>query len=238
MLGPLNLNDSVGDLNGFRYSDYQYSHQVGFLAGITDLTCARRFREKEEFALFQTYSHGGIKNYQWVSLPLALVGHVDKKDGSRVNISMDLDPEDPIFIIPDLAPHVDHDYRERLNRDVIGGEELDPIIATIPDKTHSVSNAVLAYLASEYGIEEQDHVSAELMLVPAMPPRDVGFDRSLMAVYGQDDKLSSYTALRAIMEQKKPEYTALAFLVDNEEVGNMNNTGSSSHYLVDLSGFI
>ena len=190
--------------------------------------------EKEGFALFQTYRHGGIKNYQWVNVPLALVGHVDKKDGSRVKISVGLDPSDPIFIIPDLSPHVDQDFRERMNRDVIGGEELDPIVATLPDENNSVSDAVLAYLAAEYGIEEDDLVSAELALVPAMAPRDVGFDRSLMAIYGQDDKLSSYAALRAILAQGTPQHTALAFLVDNEEVGNVNNTGAKSTYLVDL----
>ena len=194
----------------------------------------RPLYEKEGFALFQTYRHGGIKNYQWVNLPLALVGHVDKKDGTRVAISVGLDPADPIFIIPDLSPHVDHDYRERENRDVIMGEEMDPIVASLPNDDNSVSEAVLAYLNNEYGIEEEDLVSAELALVPAMAPRDVGFDRSLMAVYGQDDKLSSYAALRAIMEQGTPEQTSLAFLVDNEEVGNVNNTGANSTYLVDL----
>ena len=194
----------------------------------------RPLYEKEGFALFQTYRHGGIKNYQWVNLPLALVGHVDKKDGSRVDISVGLDPDDPILIIPDLSPHVDHDYRERMNRDVIMGEELDPIIASIPNEEFSISDAVLSYLADEYNIEEEDLVSAELVLVPAMAPRDVGLDRSLMAIYGQDDKLSSYTALRAIIEQDTPETTSLAYLVDNEEVGNVNNTGANSTYLVDL----
>lgn len=116
------------------------------------------------------------------------------------------------------------------------GEELDPIIASIPNDDNSVSDAVLAYLQSEYDVEEDDLVSAELAIVPAMAPRDVGFDRSMMAIYGQDDKLSSYTALRAIMEQGTPARTALAFLVDNEEVGNVNNTGSNSDYLVDLMG--
>ena len=194
----------------------------------------RPLYESEGFALFQTYRHGGIKNYQWVNLPLALVGHVDKKDGSRIHISVGLDPDDPILIIPDLTPHVDRDFRERLNRDVIGGEELDPIIASLPDESFSVSNAVLTYLKSEYGIEEADLVSAELALVPAMLPRDVGLDRSMMAVYGQDDKLSSYAALRTIAEQGKPQHTAIAYLVDNEEVGNVNNTGANSTYLVDL----
>jgi aspartyl aminopeptidase len=194
----------------------------------------RPLYESKGFALFQTYRHGGLKNYQWVSLPLALVGHVDKKDGTRVDISIGFDPKDPIFIIPDLSPHVDHDYRERTNRDVIEAEELDPIVATIPDENGSVSGAVMSYLTAQYGFEEADLVSAELALVPAMQPRDVGFDRSLMAIYGQDDKLSSYTAMRAIMDQTTPEHTAMAFLVDNEEVGNTNNTGSNSSYLVDL----
>jgi len=196
----------------------------------------RPLYEKEGFALFQTYLHGGVKNYQWVNLPLALVGHVDKKDGTRVKITVGLDPKDPVFIIPDLSPHVDQEYRERMNRDVIMGEELDPVVATIPNEDYSISAAVLAYLGNEYGIEEDDLVSAELALVPAMAPRDVGFDRSLMAIYGQDDKLSSYTALRAIMEQGTPAHTSLAFLVDNEEVGNVNNTGAKSTYLVDLMG--
>lgn len=194
----------------------------------------RPLYESEGFALFQTYRHGGIKNYQWVNLPLALVGHVDKKDGTRVQISVGLDSEDPVFIIPDLSPHVDHDYRDRQNREVIKGEELDPIVASIPDADHSVSDAVLAFFSEEYDIEEDDLVSAELAIVPAMGPRDVGFDRSMMAIYGQDDKLSSFTALRAISEQDTPAYTAVAFLVDNEEVGNVNNTGSNSDYLVDL----
>lgn len=194
----------------------------------------RPLYEAEGFALFQTYRHGGIKNYQWVNLPLALVGHVDKKDGSRVQISVGLDDKDPIFLIPDLSPHVDQDYRERMNRDVIMGEELDPIVASIPNESFSASGAVLAYLEATYEISAEDLVSAELALVPAMAPRDVGFDRSMMAIYGQDDKLSSYTALRAILEQDTPPHTSLAFLVDNEEVGNVNNTGSNSDYLVDL----
>lgn len=194
----------------------------------------RPLYELEGFALFQTYHHGGIKNYQWVNLPLALIGHVDRKDGTRIAVSVGLDPDDPVFIIPDLSPHVDHDYRERMNRDVIMGEELDPIIASIPNEEFSVAGAVLAYLVEQYGIEESDLVSAELVLVPAMAPRDVGFDRSMMAIYGQDDRLSSYAALRAILDQDTPQTTSLAFLVDNEEVGNVNNTGANSTYLVDL----
>jgi len=194
----------------------------------------RPLYEKEGFAMVQTYIHGGIKNYQWVNIPLALVGHVDKKDGSRVKISVGLDADDPVFMVPDLAPHVDHDYRKRPNREVIKKEELDAIIASKPGKNSKVKQQVLAYLKAEHDITQADLVSAELALVPAMKPRDVGIDRALIAAYGQDDKLAAYASIKAILEQKTPEYTAMAFLVDNEEVGNINNTGAKSTYLVDL----
>ncbi|MEE4279307.1 MAG: aminopeptidase 1 [Halieaceae bacterium] len=190
--------------------------------------------DKEGFALFQTYRHGGIKNYQWVNLPLALVGHVDRTDGSRQQISIGLEADDPVFVIPDLSPHVDQDYRDRKNRDVIMNEELDPVVALQAEANESVSEAVLAYLESEYAIVPEDLASAELAIVPAIKPRDVGFDRSMIASYGQDDRLSSYTALRALLDQTAPKQTVMAFLVDNEEVGNVNNTGSNSDYLVDL----
>ncbi|WP_053043229.1 peptidase M18 [Thalassomonas actiniarum] len=194
----------------------------------------RPLYEKEGFALVQTYIHGGIKNYQWVNIPLALVGHVDKKDGSRVKISIGLDADDPVFMVPDLAPHVDQEYRKRSNREVIKKEELDAIIASKPGKKSKVKQQVIAYLKAEYGISLADLVSAELALVPAMKPRDVGIDRALIAAYGQDDKLAAYASVKAILEQETPEYTAMAFLVDNEEVGNINNTGAKSTYLVDL----
>ncbi|MBA6294776.1 aminopeptidase 1 [Colwellia sp. MB02u-9] len=190
--------------------------------------------EKENFAMFQTYIHGGIKTYQWVNIPLALVGRVDKKDGTRVNISVGFDDNDPIFLVTDLAPHVDSPNRKRTSRDVIGKEELDIIIAAKPELDKKIKDQVSSYLKSTYDISVEDLVSAELALVPATKPRDVGFDRSMIAAYGQDDKASSIAAVKALTEQKTPEYTAIAYLVDNEEVGNINNTGASSTYLVDL----
>ncbi|GAA6205299.1 MULTISPECIES: hypothetical protein [Thalassotalea] len=190
--------------------------------------------EKQKFAMFQTYVHGGIKTYQWVNIPLALVGRVDKKDGSVVNISVGFDENDPIFMVPDLAPHVDHPNRSRTSRNVISKEELDVIVAAKPDFDKKVKDIVVSYLEKEYGITEADLVSSELALVPATKPRDVGLDRSLIAAYGHDDKASSIAAVKAIFEQKTPEYTSIAYLVDNEEVGNINNTGASSTYLVDL----
>ncbi len=198
---------------------------------------ARPLYEKEGFALFQTNYHGGLLNYQWTNIPLALMGRVDKKDGSVVEISVGLEPDQPVFIVPALSPHVDAQLRDRRNREVVRAEELDPLAGHIPRSAEeSVKEAVEAHLKSEYGIEVDDLVSAELALVPAMPPRDVGFDRGLMAVYGQDDRLSGYAAVRAILEVEKPSYTAIAYLVDNEEVGNVNNTGADSSYLVDLMG--
>ena len=194
----------------------------------------RPLYEKQKFALLQTYIHGGIKTYQWVNIPLALVGRVDKKDGSVVNISVGFDENDPIFMVPDLAPHVDHGNRKRTSRDVIKKEELDVIIAAKPALDESVKELMTNFLKTEYDISLEDLVSAELALVPATKPRDVGFDRSMIAAYGQDDKASSIAAVTAIMEQNTPEYTSIAYLVDNEEVGNINNTGASSTYLVDL----
>ncbi len=194
----------------------------------------RPLYEKQQFALFQTYVHGGIKTYQWVNVPLALVGRVDKKDGTVVNISMGFNDDEPILIVPDLAPHVDQAYRKRTNRDVIAKEELDVVIASKAGFEQSVSKVVEHYLRQHYDISKEDFVSAELALIPALKPRDVGFDRSMIAAYGQDDKASAIAAVKALVKLQSPKYTAIAYLVDNEEVGNINNTGASSSYLVDL----
>ena len=198
---------------------------------------ARALYEAEEFALFQTNYHGGLKNYQWTNLPLALMGRVDKKDGTTVKISLGNAPGEPVFIIPELAPHVDADLRERKNREVVQPEEMDPLVGHLPGiEGQSVQESIFEHLNTAYGIERDDFVSAELALVPALEPKDVGFDRGLMAMYGQDNRLSAYTALQAILEMETPSHTAIAFLVDNEEVGSVNNTGAQSNYLVDLLG--
>lgn len=197
----------------------------------------RALYEREGFALFQTNYHGGIKNYQWTNIPLALMGRIDKKDGSTVTLSIGNNPGEPVFIIPGLSPHVDKDLRERKYSDVIAKEELDPIVGHIPGEGDmGVKQMIAEFLESTYDVGFDDLVSAELALVPAYPPRDVGFDRGLMAIYGQDDRASGYAALRAIMEMQTPSKTSIAYLVDNEEVGNVNNTGAGSSYLVDLMG--
>ncbi len=191
--------------------------------------------EKSGFALFQTNYHGGIKNYQWTNIPLALLGHVDKKDGKRIHISVGLDKDDPVFVIAGLSPHVDVDLRKRKNRDVIAAEELDPIIGNRElDEKNGAKALVKSYLRNTYDIGLDDLVSAELSLVPAFAPRDLGFDRTLIAAYGQDDRLSAYASLRAILAAKSLQKTAFVWLADNEEVGNRNNTGAHSTYFIDL----
>ncbi|MEX0964790.1 MAG: hypothetical protein WDZ52_12195 [Pseudohongiellaceae bacterium] len=195
----------------------------------------RPLYENSEFALFQTNYHGGIKYHQWTNLPLALMGRIDKKDGSSVQISVGLGADDPIFMIPELSPHVDRSRNSKTLADFITPEDLDPVIAHIPGEDGGdVAAQVLAYLNAEYGVTPADLVSAELALVPAGAPRDMGFDRGLIAAYGQDDRLASYAAMRAIAEVDRPQKTTMAFLVDNEEVGNRNNTGAHSDYFADL----
>ncbi len=188
------------------------------------------------FALFQTRYHGSIKTYQWTNIPLALVGRVDKKDGSTITISIGLDDNDPIMMIPDLAPHVSYDQKKRSADEVLTYEELDPIVGSGPHKAGAADKWLLLHLKSTYNIDASDLVSAELSLVPAMPPRDMGFDRRLIAAYGQDDKLSSYAGVRAAIDMTTPEQTAIIYLSDNEETGFNNVTGASSTYLTNMIG--
>lgn len=191
--------------------------------------------EKGEFALFQTNYHGGMKRHQWTNIPLAIIGRVDKKDGTTVQINVGMDDSDPVFVIPEVSPHTDRGYGNKKVADHITAEDLDPVIAHIPGPNgKGVSNQVEAYLRNTYGISRGDLVSAELALVPAMKSRDMGFDRGLIAAYGQDDRLASYANVRAILDIGIPTKTAIAHLVDNEEVGNVNNTGAKSQYFSNL----
>ncbi|WP_417451005.1 aminopeptidase 1 [Kordiimonas sp.] len=188
------------------------------------------------FALFQTNYHGGIKTYQWTNIPLALVGRVDQKDGKMIEVSIGLDADDPIFIIPDLSPHTARDQMKKNAREVVAHEDLDPIAASGPHGETAVADWVFEHLKETYGIDAADLVSAELALVPATRPRDVGFDRRLTAAYGQDDRLSAFASLKAAVEINTPPQTTLIHLADNEESGNVNVTGASSTFLTDLIG--
>jgi aspartyl aminopeptidase len=196
---------------------------------------ARPIHHSGQFIQFQTMPHGGLKNYQWVNRPLALIGNVYRKDGSKVAIKVGLHPAEPVFVIPDLAPHVDVSQRERTSRDVVKGEEMDPVVFSANSTAEDdLSAAVRLHLKNVYGLEEDDLVSAELRFVPAEAPRDVGFNRALVGAYGQDDRAGAYTALRAILESAAPRFTSVAFLVNNEEVGSNNNTGAGSSALNDF----
>ncbi|HLG15782.1 MAG TPA: peptidase M18 [Blastocatellia bacterium] len=193
---------------------------------------ARPVYSANGFALFKTIYYGGIKKYQWANLPLALIGRIDTTDGRTVDVSIGLVPGDPVFVIPDNAPHSDTELRTRTYTTVLAGEELDPVAGSIPGADSSVAAEVIKHLTATYNIKEEDLVSAELQLVPAAEPRDVGVDRGLVGAFGQDDRLSSFCAARAIIDVKgTPRYTCVAYLSNFEEVGSVNNTGAASEFL-------
>ncbi len=194
---------------------------------------ARPFYTANGFTLFKTIYYGGIKKYQWANRPLALIGRIDTVDGKRVDVSIGLKKGDPVFVIPDNAPHSDNEsIRNRKAEDVFGGEELDPVAGSIPGKGDAVTADVVATLTSTYHVREEDFVSAELQLVPAANPADVGIDRGLVGGFGQDDRLSSYCAARAVLDLKgTPKHTAMAYLSNFEEVGSVNNTGARSQFM-------
>lgn len=190
---------------------------------------ARPLIERDGYVLFKTIYRGGIKKYQWANLPLMLVGRISTRDGRNIDVKVGGAPGDPVFLIPDAAPHSDKQLRSRTYTEVFEGEELDPIVGSMPDENGSVFASTLQHIFQLYKIDEEDFVSAELSFVPASEPRDAGFDRALTASYGQDDKLSSYVAARALLDlAETPRYTSIAYLTNNEEVGSVNNTGAAS----------
>ena len=199
--------------------------------------------ESENIALFKTHYYGGLKNYQWVTLPLALHGVVSRKDGTDVNIVIGEDDDDPIFYISDLLPHLAGKVQgSRTSREVISAEELNIILGTEPyddDKVKEpVKLQVLKVLNDRYGITEEDFISAELEIVPAMKARYVGFDKTLMAAYGHDDKICGYTSMTALADLKTPEKTCVLILADKEEIGSVGNTGMDSDLLRNFVTFL
>ena len=192
--------------------------------------------EDKEIALFKTHYYGGVKKYQWVTIPLSLHGVVVKRDGSIVNVNIGENEGDPQFVITDLLPHLGKSQMERNAREVIKGEELNILVGSLPFKSDSGSELVklniMKILNEKYGIVERDFLTAELEAVPAMPVSDIGFDRSMIGGYGHDDRVCAYPALQAIFElDGAPEYTAVTVLADKEETGSMGNTGLQSDYL-------
>ena len=179
-------------------------------------------------ALFETHYYGGIKKYHWVVIPLSLHGIVLKKDGKKVEFTLGEDDSDPIFSVPDLLPHLAYKVQaaKKLD-DAITGESLDLTVGSQPvkgDVSEKIKAGILEKIHKDYGITEEDFISAELEAVPAYKARDMGFDRSLIGAYGQDDRACAYTSLKAIMDLKSPEHTAIALFVDKEEIGSEGNT--------------
>lgn len=189
--------------------------------------------EKEGFALLDTHYYGGIKKYQWVTIPLALHGVVCKKDGTSVDVVIGEDPTDPVLGISDLLIHLSADQMQKSAAKAIEGEDLDLTVGTMPlkgDEKNAVKANVLRLLKEKYGIEEEDFLSAEIEVVPAGAARDYGLDRSMVAGYGHDDRVCAYTSLKAILDIKNPKYTACTILVDKEEIGSVGATGADSKF--------
>jgi aspartyl aminopeptidase len=187
-------------------------------------------------AMFNTVEYGGIKHYQYANEPMALVGRIDTTEGKTIDVSIGLDDSDPVFVIPDNAPHSDTPLRTRTYQNVLESEELDPVAASIPTDGSLVAT-VMKEMTARYGIKEEDFVSGELHLVPARMPADVGIDRGLTGGYGQDDRLSSYCAARAALDVKgTPKRTVVAYLTNHEEAGSVNNTGARSEFFNNSVG--
>ncbi|MCM1256447.1 MAG: aminopeptidase [Roseburia sp.] len=198
--------------------------------------------EDTEMALLDTHYYGGVKKYQWVTLPLALHGVFAKKDGSVVSFEIGEKPEDPVFGITDLLVHLSADQMEKKASKVIEGEKMDILIGSIPEEIAGedkekakelVKANMLRILEKMYGIEEEDFLSAEIEAVPAGAARDYGFDRSMIMGYGHDDRVCAYPSFKAILNTQNPEKTCVCLLVDKEEIGSVGATGMHSRFFED-----
>ena len=188
--------------------------------------------EDSEFAYLKTHYYGGIKKYQWTTIPLAIHGVIVKTTGKKITVSIGEKEDDPIFTITDLLPHLAQDQMKKKLSEGIEGEDLNLLIGSIPfdaDVSEKVKLNILSILNEKYGITEKDLLSSELELVPAMPCRSMGFDNSMVAGYGQDDKICVYTSLTALMKIQNPKTTAVCIISDKEEIGSVGNTGMESH---------
>ncbi|MBE6769742.1 MAG: aminopeptidase [Ruminococcaceae bacterium] len=195
--------------------------------------------EEIELALFKTHYYGGIKKYQWTAVPLALHGVIVKADGEVVKVCIGEKDDEPKFVVNDLLPHLAQEQSKRTLSDGIRGEELNVLVGSCPFKDDEGSELVklniLKILFEKYGVKEEDFLSAELECVPAQKACDIGFDRSLIGAYGQDDRVCAYPALKAIIDIGVPKHTAIAVLADKEEVGSDGNTGMNSDFIRDLA---
>jgi aspartyl aminopeptidase len=192
--------------------------------------------EEADLALLRTHYYGGIKKYQWVTIPLSLHGLVVKSDGTTLPIRVGEDLDDPVFVINDLLPHLSGKTQDQKKlSEAIEGEKLTVLAGSLPfpdaEAKERIKLRVMELLNQKYGLVEEDFTSAELELVPAMKARDVGFDRSLVGAYGQDDRASAYTSLQAILSLQDPPRTVVTLFVDKEEIGSEGNTGAQSLFL-------
>ena len=191
--------------------------------------------EDNELALFKTHYYGGIKKYQWTTIPLALHGVVVRADGTRITVTIGEDDNDPVFCVTDLLPHLATAQMTKPLAKCITGEQLNILIGSRPfkddEESGSVKLNIMNILFEKYGITEADFISSELEAVPAFKAKDVGFDRSMIGAYGHDDKVCAYPALVATVDCNAPTHTVVTVLTDKEETGSDGNTGLCSAYL-------
>ena len=194
--------------------------------------------EDTGMAFFKTHYYGGLKKYQWLTIPLAIHGVVVKGEGTVVDIVVGEDDDDPVFNITDLLPHLAREQMQKKMSEAVTGEGLNLLLGSMPYKDEKVKDKVklniLDILNKRYGIVEEDFQSAELEIVPAQKARDVGFDKSMIGGYGQDDRVCAYPALKAVIDIDTPERTCVCLLTDKEEIGSMGNTGAQSSLLEDF----
>lgn len=191
--------------------------------------------EDGNIALAKTHYYGGVKKYQWTTLPLALHGVLFKKNGEKITISIGDKPEDPVFCVTDLLIHLSKDQMQKTMREGVTGEMMNVVLGNLPvqdeKEKEAVKMNVLSILLNQYDISEEDFLMAEIEVVPAGPSRDLGLDRSMVLGYGQDDRVCSYAALHGILDVEDPEFTACGLFMDKEEIGSVGNTGMDSYFL-------
>ncbi len=199
--------------------------------------------EDTQMAMLDTHYYGGVKKYQWVTLPLALHGVFIKKDGTAVSVNIGEKPDDPVFGISDLLIHLSGEQMEKKAAKVIEGEKLDLLVGSIPSfgakeqkekEKETVKANILRILSETYGVSEEDFLSAEIEVVPAGEARDYGFDRSMIMGYGHDDRVCAYPSFQALLAMEEPDLTGVCLLVDKEEVGSVGATGMHSRFFEDV----
>jgi aspartyl aminopeptidase len=191
--------------------------------------------ENSEMAYLDTHYYGGIKKYQWLTIPLALHGVIIKKNGEKININIGEAEDDPVFCITDLLPHLSQEQNRKILAEAVEGENLDILIGSIPENNKNdkekVKANILRILNEKYDITEEDFLSSELEIVPAYKPRELGLDKSMILAYGHDDKVCAYTSLKAMLDIKNaPQYTCCLILSDKEEIGSYGATGMGSNF--------